>query len=272
MLYLMLLNSGLLYAAEPALNLTTGLSTSRIGLSADFRYGIWQPMLEKKSSILRTNTGLKAQAVVNATPAFARVGGRVTFSPLAIVDLTAYGMADSYFGNFQTLIDYDTPDANYGTNSDIADYVDETGRQNSGRGWHMGGALTLKAKAGPIVIFLNEDVSQWRIQSPEAASGEWFFEREAEVMMSFGDEQYFNFNGLLMVENKSATRLLRVGSMTTHRQTAQAEDVLFRSGMILITGQLQKQYAHTLIVQPYIESRAMTTFPPYVAYAFRLNR
>ena len=136
----------------------------------------------------------------------------------------------------------------------------------------MGGALTLKAKAGPIVILLNEDVSQWRIQAPEVASGEWFFEREAEVMMSFGDEQYFNFNGLLMVENKSATRLLRVGSMTTHRQTAQAEDVLFRSGMILITGQLQKQYAHTLIVQPYIESRAMTTFPPYVAYAFRLNR
>ena len=272
MLYFLLLNSGLLHAAEPAFNLMTGLSTSRIGLTADARYGIWQPMLEKEGSVLRANTGLKAQAVLNATPAFARLGGRVTFSPLAIVDVTAYGMADSYFGNFQTIVDYDSADANYGTNSEIADYVDETGRQNSGRGWHMGGALTLKAKAGPIVILLNEDVSQWRIQAPEAADGDWFFEREAEVMMAFGDEQYFNFNGLLMFEHKSASRLLRVGSMTTHRQTTQAEDVMFRSGMILITGQLQKQYAHTLIVQPYIESRAMATFPPYVAYAFRLNR
>ena len=272
MFFLSLLCSGVVHAAEPAFNLMTAFSTSRLGLTADVRYGIWQPMLEKEGSVLRSNTGLKAQGVVNATPAFARLGGRVTFSPLAIVDLTAYGMVDSYFGNFQTVIDYDSADINYGTNDDIASYVEETGRQNSGRGWHMGGALTLKAKAGPIVVLLNEDFSQWRIQAPDAAQGNWFFEREAELMMAFGAEQYLNFNGLLMFENKSATRLLRVGSMTTHRQTVQAEDVMLRSGLIVITGKLQKEYAHTLIVQPYIQSRGMPTFPPYVAYAFRLNR
>ena len=259
-------------AAEPALNVTSALSTSRLGLSADLRYGLWQPMLEKKDSILRTNTGLKAQGTFNVTPAFARAGGRVTFSPLAIVDLTAYGAYDSYFGNFQTLVDYDSADSNYGTNSDIADYVEETGRQSSGRGWHMGGALTLKAKAGPIVLLLNEDVSQWRIQAPSAAEGPWFFEREAEIMMAFASEYYLHFNGLLMVERRSATRLLRAGSMTTHRQSISAEDALFRSGLIVITGQLEKTYAHTLIVQPYIQARAMDAFPPYVAYAFRVNR
>ena len=90
-------------------------------------------------------------------------------------------------------------------------------------------------------------------------------------MMAFGVEQYLNFNGLLMFENKSATRLLRVGSMTTHRQTIQAEDVMLRSGLIVITGKLQKvcPYPHCAALY---SIRGMPTFPPYVAYAFRLNR
>lgn len=257
---------------SPVLNGTVGVTSNRIGFSLDTRYGLRFPLFEKDGSALFNNTGLTVQGTSYLSPAYMRWGGRVTFSPLAIIDLTGYGAYSQYFGNFQTIIDYDEPNQNYGNNEEIAAYVTDTGRQFSGKGWNFGGALTLKAKVGPMIALVNEDFSVWSVMAPEGASGKYFFEREQEVMMAYSQSRTSNLNGLLMWESPNPRTLIRVGSITTHRYSFETEDNLFRTGLIGIIGKKEKVYSHTFLVQGYIEDRAMTSFfPPYIAYAFRFT-
>jgi hypothetical protein len=257
---------------SPVLNGTLGLTSNRLGFSLDTRYGLRFPMFEKEGSTLFNNTGLTAQGTSYLSPAYMRWGGRVTFSPLAIIDLTGYGAYSQYFGNFQTIVDYDAPNQDYGNNKEIAAYVTDTSRQYSGKGWNFGGALTLKAKVGPFIALANENYSYWSVKVPEGATGDYFFEREQEVMMAYSQSRLSNFNGLLMWESQNPRTLIRVGSITTHRYSFEAEDTLFRTGLIGIVGKKEKVYSHTFIVQGYLEDRAMTDFfPPYIAYAFRFT-
>ena len=257
---------------QPITNATLALSGNRTGPSLEARHGVYKPMFEKEDSVLFQGTGVRAQGSISVSPAMIRGGAQVTLSPLAILDLTAYGQYDSYFGNFQTIIDYDSADYNYGSNQDIADYVEQTGRQSAGTGWHGGGAMTLKAKAGPVIILSKTDLSYWAIQQDDA-QGDWFFEREKEVMMKLNGDSLIEENALVMYEHifEKGTSL-RVGSMTTYRHSITADDSLLRTGLIAMYT-TPSAWSHTLIVQPYLQDRAFASaFPPYAAYALRYAR
>ena len=259
---------------QPATNVAVGLSNWRVGFSIDARHGIRIPLFERDDSVLFQGTGLKAQAAINTSPAYFRGGGQVTFSPLAILDLSGYGMYDAYYGNLQTIVDYDTASANYGSNADIATYVESNpARQGSGTGWHTGGAATLKLKVGPVIVLSSTDVSYWDIQRDEAI-GNYFFEREKELMMEFGGDTLLQENALVLYEINFEEQQsnLRVGSITTYRQTFRAEDVLLRTGLIAMYNQ-SNGLTHALLIQPYLQDRSFSgSFPPFAAYQFRYAR
>ncbi len=270
--YTFLASNLALAEVQPATNVTLGLSNWRAGLNLNTRHGIYIPMFEKEDSVLFQGTGLKLQGDSSITPAYLRAGGRVTFSPLAILDLTGYGQYDAYFGNLQTIVDYDSASDNYGSNADIATYIEETGRQSSGSGWHSGGAVTLKVKVGPMIVLSNTDLSYWNINS-ETAHVDWFFDREIDVMMKFEGDTLLEENALVMYEKALGNdKNVRIGSITTYRHSFTADDTMFRSGLIAMYN-LPSGLSHTVIVQPYLEDRAFTTsFPPYAAYALRYNK
>ena len=266
----------------PTFDGRVSLSYWRVGTQLNLRPGvvIGMPWAEPDNVILEP-AALKLEAEVAATPAFLRAGGRATFTPVALLDVTPYAYFDQYFGTFQTVVGYDSWDANYGTNDDIAAYVEDTGAQATGRGLHYGVSTTLKAKvgAGPgdVIVLLNGDWSRWHINSPDlTADYDYFFERELEVMMRFGDsggENLVQGNGILMYEldrNPDNGSLLRVGSLTTYRMTTVADDRLFRTGALVQIPTYEGKWTHTIIAQAYLSDRAYTSaFPPFFAYQIK---
>ena len=248
---------------------TFGASVFRLGAQADLRTGLHVPLFERENQALFQGTGLKAVATINATPANARLGGRVTFTPLAIFDFHLHGGVDGYFGNFQTLVGYEKGGSVYGSNAEIAEYVEATGNRAPGHGYHGGAQAVLKAKAGPVILLASAEWVYWNIQAD--VEGDWFFERELEHMLRFGGDVSENYNLLLLFEQAlENTRRIRVGSFSTMRRAVSASDALVRSGLLLSIGNDQR--SHNLVVQPYIFSRYHhLKNPPYVAYAFKIQ-
>jgi hypothetical protein len=255
---------------QSVLDTTVAASYWRLGMQADIRYGIRMPLFEKDSPLFQ-GTGLKALATLATSPAYVRSGGRVIFSPLAIVDLHLHGAYDRYFGNFQTVVGYSDATDNYGYNADIAEYAENTNNQMPGSGFHYGAQVVLKAKAGPVVVLASTDVTHMDISADVV--GEWFFEREKELMLLLDGDSVIDFNGLVLYQlDIDDERMARFGSFTTWRASIEANDRLLRSGLLCsYTG--GRMTTHNLIVQAYLDDRAFTeTFPPYLAYALKLTK
>ena len=114
--------------------------------------------------------------------------------------IQGYGFGHSYFCNFQTIVGYDSLEANYGYNPEIAEYVDDTGRQYSGMGTHFGGNIVLQAKIKNIVVLNSTDYSHWNINRPLGEEGKGFFEREKELMLQFEKDQILENNALVLYQ------------------------------------------------------------------------
>ena len=255
--------------AEQFGTVTSAISFNRIGLSLVGQHGIYVPKWEKEDSVLFQNTGFRFIGEVNTSPSFARVGGRVILNPIAVLKIQGYGFGDSYFGNFQTVVSYDDLSANYGTNSEIADYVESEKRQYSNTGWHAGGNVVLQAKVKISSYFPVFDYSHWNIEF-QRETMVLDFEREKEVMLSYDGDQIFENNSLLLYQiDKDAERFMRIGSFTTLRKSIVADDTMLRTGL-LWSMQTSKQKSHIVMLQAYLNDRSYTSlFPPYIAYAYK---
>jgi len=256
---------------KPVTNATVAASSGRIGLQADLQYGVRFPMFEKEDSALFQGTGLKTLATASISPSHGRVGGRLSFTPLAIMDVNLHGAYDQYFGNFQTVVGYPSADFSYGTNDDIAEYAEETGNQDVGSGHHYGAHVVLKAKAGPMIVLASTDLTRWNIRSD--VQGDWFFEREKELMMAFGGDNVVDFNGLALYQlDANEDRWIRMGSFTTWRKALVSDDELLRTG-VLCSYSGGGAVSHNVVAQLYLKDRAYdTAFPVYAAYAFKYSK
>ncbi len=254
----------------PDLEVRAALSFERLGMQADLRPGMKLGLWRDEGSLLFDDPHIKLQAQLFATPAYLRAGPRVVFEPIAIFQLQAFAHYDLYFGNFQTVVGYDQPDADYGSNGDIADYVSmDPDRQDRGSGWHWGVAPTLKAQAGPVVIVANAEYSSWHLQAD--VPGDYTFEREYELLMGF-DDQLIAANGLLLYSFEPAPgTTVRAGNLTTWRMAlGDTEDELLRSGLAVSASLNEGRINPTLVVQAYLRDRAYTApFPPFVGLMLR---
>jgi hypothetical protein len=280
----LLMTLGTAQAADltPTFDGRVSLAYWRLGTQLNLRPGVVMPMpWADPDSVLLAPAALKVEAEVAATPAFVRAGGRATWTPFAMLDVTPYAYFDQYFGNFQTVVGYEGWDENYGTNDDIEAYVFANDAQSTGRGYHYGAAATLKAKvgAGPgdVIVLLNGDWSRWMVNSPDLTDRyDYWFEREMEVMMRFGDSGGDNLvqgNGILMYEldrNPDNGSLLRFGNLTSYRMTTVADDHLFRTGALVQIPTYDGKWTHTVISQVYLKDRTYTkALPPFTAYQLK---
>jgi len=264
-------------AADRTFDANLGLAYWRLGVNAQVRPGLSIDMPWKlEGDMLRESAALKPQLDVNLSPAYARVGGRLRFEPLAVVELTPYVYGSWYFGNFQTVVGYQDWTADYGKNVDIAARVEsEDGVQASGRSLNAGINGALKAKAGPVIVVVNGDLSRWWVRSAVEEDYSYFFEREQELLMRLGTEggdTLFALNGVLLLEidrDAEDDRFLRVGNLTTWRRTFTADDELLRTGLLVTA--TNGRLTHVLLVQPYLRDRAFETgLPPFTGYQLRV--
>jgi hypothetical protein len=262
-----LLNGAGATELQPVADTTLGVTSWRTGVQADLRYGVRLPLFEQEGNPLLQGTGLKALGTLALTPSYLRAGGRLSFSPLAIFDVHVHGGLDRYFGNFDTLVGYDHPGANPGSTEEIAQMVESSGNRAAGGGFHVGAQAVIKLKVGPVVLLSSLDVVHWNENAE--VDGDWFFEREKEVLLRFGGDQSLDGNVLVLYQHDlSETRWIRAGSFTTLRGGLGSGDRVLRSGLLLSRG--GGAISHNLIVQPYLISRSYEmTSPPYVAYALK---
>ena len=266
-LLLGLLNGAGAAELQPVVDTTLAVTSWRTGVQADLRYGARLPLFEKEDNPLFQGTGLKALGTLALTPSYVRAGGRLTFSPLAIFDVHVHGGVDRYFGNFDTMVGYDDPSANPGSTEEIAERVEASGNRAAGGGFHVGAQAVVKLKVGPVIVLSSLDVVHW--DENAELDGDWYFEREKEVLLRLGGDQSLDGNLLLLYQHDlSEDRWVRGGSFTTMRTGVGADDRLLRSGVLASLG--GGATSHSLIVQPYLISRSYEmTSPPYVAYAFK---
>ena len=252
--------------------ITSALSYHRLGLSIIAQHGKYVPKWEKENSILFQNTGIRLVGELNVSPSYIQPGFRFIVQPIAIVKIQGYGFGHSYFGNFQTIVGYDSLDFNYGNNSVIAEYVENTQRQYSGFGTHVGGNIVLQAKIQDFVVLSSTDVSHWNIRRPSGEDGNGFFEREKEIMLQLEGDQILENNSLVLYQiDQKEDQFIRVGSFTTFRKAIISEDVLLRTG-ILFSMQKNLHISHILICQGYLQDRSYTDlWPSYIAYALKYS-
>ena len=240
-----------------------------MGSNATVWSGIQQPLFRKKDNILFQNTGFVAQLGADVSPSFLRYGARAIFTPIEVLDISAYAMKNHYFPIFQTLVGYDSPDANYGRNADIDVYKIDQGRQDRGGGWQAGAGLTLKAKVGSVISLINTNIEHFVVQAA-TPQGDWFWEPEKEVLIQAEGSTMVDGAFLLMNEWERGDSIVRVGSITTYRNSIEANDTLLRSGAIGFL-QVSPRVTHILLVQSYLIDRAFSTGHPFVAYSLSLS-
>ena len=268
-----LMSLGVALAGEltPAVEVRTNLTGARLGLMGSVRAGVKMPLWVNPESTLFADPYLTVQAETFASPANVRLGGRVTFEPIAIFQLQGYAFYTSYFGNFQTFIGYDDPLVGYGTNDDIEQYVlDNPDRQGRGSALSWGLQPTLKAKVGPVVVKVSSELTRWSGRSDVA--GDYWYEREYELLVGRKDFT-LNNNAALLYEwdpSQDDGWKLRVGSLTNLRLAlGDTEDQVLRTGGIVTWISHEGKWSHTALVMPYLRSEGYNEGPPFVGYVMR---
>ena len=241
----------------------------RLGSNALLWYGAQKPLFRKEDNILFQNTGLVLQGGANLSPAYVRYGMRGIFTPVEILDVSFYAMGNQYFPIFQSLVDYDSGDINYGRNADIDAYTADTGRMNAGNGWQAGVGITLKAKVESYIALLNGNLDHWNIQS-QNPQGQWLWEPEKELLIRAEGEAIFDGAFLVMHEWNMSNKALRAGSLTIYRHAFESQDTLLRSGLIAMY-QPSDHITHIVLLKAYLQDRAFEMGAPYFAYSLGIS-
>lgn len=244
-----------------------GASYWALGLRGTVEPGLRWSLWNKPDSVLFEDTAFEAVFLNQFTPAYYRGGAQLTFSPIAVFDLTATWVGTTYFGTFSSIRATDDPTLVY------SDAVSET--MDRAPGWGHRAAInpTLKAKAGPVIIVLDGEVQKWWITAGTGESGnplvgDYFYEPEMSIVAAF-DDVLLTGSAVALYDldlDEGDGRWLYIGSLTSYVHSIQADDTQLRSGALAVLHTHEAQWKYALLAQAYLKDRIYaTTFPPYVA-------
>lgn len=218
-----------------------------------------------EDSVLFGSTFLRLEGVASVTPSYARLGPRVTFSPIAVMELSAHYLGSAYFGTFSSIKGFDDPAVVYDD-----DALDASVR-GPGLGSVWGVEATLQAKVGPVVVASFGDLKGWDVWPADRVVGEYWWEPESELLLSRHDHTW-GLNGVLLYEHvfdEERGRKLYAGAMYSQAQSLDTKDAWRRVGP-MVNFSLDRRWSFLLLTQAYVEDRIYTTpLPPYVGVRVR---
>lgn len=227
--------------------------------------GVQARLWGEDGSLLFGDTFLRLDAVASVTPSYARLGPRVTFSPIAIFETSGWVLPSVYFGTFSSIKGFDDPDAIY------TDELLDTLPRGAGWGTVYGGDATLRAKVGPIVVASWGTLQGWSFKADDKVSGAYWWEPESELLMGFSDLTW-GVNAVLLYElmlDEEIGRKLYLGGTWNRSEAVETGDMYQRAGF-LGNFALNEQWGFLLTVQAYIDDRVYTEpLPPYIGLRAR---
>ena len=244
-------------SAAPFLQVDAAVSVNDSGLSLQAKPGWRASLWDQEGSVLLNNTHLTPTAWLQVTPDFARAGGEISFSPVAVFELRGHVLATRYFGNINTLIGFEDREAQYGPS-------DREGlTRDSGSTLRFGATPILKAQVGSVVAVAAGETQVVRLRS-DVLSEPYWFDPESQLMLS-RDETVFLGTGLLAWSGTARSWDLITGLLTTGRAAANSGDKLLRTGPMIKAQKSESHFSYLLLVQPYLSDRAFGPSQPYIA-------
>ncbi|MFT5680407.1 MAG: hypothetical protein ACI8RZ_001313 [Myxococcota bacterium] len=254
-------------AAEFTMNASVAASYWPLGLRFETAPGVKIPLWNQEDSVLFGDTSLKLECLCQATPAYARVGPKVTFSPIAILDLSAHYTVSPYFGTFTSFIGFDDPDTAW--TPEVMDAKVEDGNRGTGLATRWGTSATLKAKVGPIIVAANGELRGWELSTADNVVGGYLYEPETDLLLARSDTTRHTTAVLLYERELSADKAMRVGAMNSTTASMEAGGRMHRLGPMATLSTADGTWSYLLLVQAQLEHRVEVeegkVFPPYVA-------
>ncbi len=255
-------------AAESMLEASLGGSVFSLGAGLRVAPGMKWSLWNQPDNVLFSDTFLKAEVGVELTPVYVRAVPKLTFSPIAVLEMSVHYAGSAYFGVLNGLVPFDSPDAPY------TEAFFDTTEPIPGSSHRVGGNTTLQAQVGPIILVVWGDAERWTATPFDGREGCCFFEPERELLFGW-DETYLGAGNVLLYEialDRANGRLLRVGNMGNYQTALSTGDELLRTGLLAAYSP-NKHWTAAVIVQPYLISRQWPDpVPPYMAAQVRWVR
>jgi hypothetical protein len=127
----------------------TALRFNALGFVNELTIGYRLQMIDKPSVLFRDSYfGAKVHAWV--TPAYGRVGPRIEFQPLALLNINASYEISGYYSTFGLFQSFPSPTSDY--SDTVIDDLQDAGTEYATWGQYANVGALLQAKAGPIAV------------------------------------------------------------------------------------------------------------------------
>ncbi len=250
---------------RPMLRADLGVSYWDEGLKLAAYPGVQKRLWGEDGSLLFGDTFLRLEGVAAVTPSYTRLGPRVTFSPIAVLELSAHYLPSAYFGSFSSIKGFDDPGTVY------TDEVLDGATRGPGLGQVWGAEATVQGKLGPVVVASFGELRGYDVWPAERVEGEYWWEPESELLLSRHDLT-LSLNGLLLWEqifDEEKGRKLYLGGMFSQSASVDTGDLWRRVGP-LVNMSFDPRWSLLVLVQAYLDDRVYTTpLPPYLGLRLR---
>ncbi|MCA9670765.1 MAG: hypothetical protein KC503_34450 [Myxococcales bacterium] len=127
----------------------TAVQVNPLGVQTELRVD-YRFRLFNSTSLLLRDSYIGAGFVGKVNPAFARVGAAITIQPAAVLTLRAQWEWRGYWGAFNNLMSFDSPNAEY--DDDTRAELGDANRNYRGGGQQITLQAIARAKVGPIAL------------------------------------------------------------------------------------------------------------------------
>jgi len=169
----------------------------------------WTRPLSRSGNPLLADAHLSLGLVSVLTPAAARLGGWIEFSPLSIVDIRAGVEPGVYFGTFNSVL-------SFATYSDPFDRETREARTDtkSATGSRAYVEPALKMRAGPFVARVGAEFERWS----SSTAGPFFYEPTRDTLLKATGDYLMTLTSVAMYQQASASGNL-MGAGVIHNST-----------------------------------------------------
>lgn len=251
-------------AVRPTLDADLGISVFGLGVKATVNPGLEQPLWNVEGDLLFDDTWLGLTLRTEATPAFARVGPELRFSPAAVLEANAHAMTTSYFGNFSALVGYDDVRGDYSPEGQ--QQAIQLGQRGPGRATDLGFDVTINGQVGPIVVTATGAWSRWSFEPGRSEGYAYYYETEHILMMERTGEILQKVDGALLYAldpGGHEDAVLYLGSYSSLGRTAKAEDQVMRTGAAMVW-MIDEHWSWYVVAQSTLIHRVWGLFPPFM--------
>lgn len=227
--------------------------------------GVQKRLWGEDGSMLFGDTFLRIEGVASVTPSYARLGPRVTFSPIAIFEISAHYLPSAYFGTFSSIKGFDDPDVVY------TDEVVDASVRGPGLGTVGGGEATLQGKVGPVVAAVFGEAKSWWVKPADRVVGDYWWEPESELLLARQDVT-LALGAVALYEHvmdEEVGRKIYLGAMYSQSSSVETGDRYVRVGP-MVNMSFSTRWSLLVLTQAYLVDRIYTEpLPPYIGLRLR---